>query len=85
MLKALIILLLIGVIISLFSGLFFLFKDSETSDSKRTLYALGIRICLAAALLITLFYGFYTGQLRLGAHAPWHDPNPPVPEVPSGD
>jgi len=74
-LKVIIIVLLIGVIISLFSGLVFLFKDSGREDSKRTLYALGVRIALAAALLSTMFYGFYTGQLRLGTNAPWHHQN----------
>lgn len=73
MLKVLIVVLLVGVIISLFSGLVFLFKDSERNDSKRTLYAMGIRISLATALMATLFYGLYTGQLRLGTNAPWHD------------
>ncbi len=73
LLKPLIIVLLIGVVISLFSGLVFLFKDSDRLDSKRTLYALGIRVSLAAALLATLFYGFMTGQLRIGSNAPWHN------------
>ena len=72
MLKVIIIVLLIGVVISLFSGLVFLFKDSGKEDSRRTLWALGVRITLAAALLSTMFYGFYTGQLRLGTNAPWH-------------
>ena len=72
MLKILILVLLLGVVISLFSGLVFLFRDSDRSDSKRTLYALGVRITFAGALLITVFYGFYTGELRLGTHAPWH-------------
>jgi len=71
-LKVLIFVLLIGVIVSLFSGLVFLFKDAGQRDSRRTLHALGVRITLAAALLATIFYGFYTGQLRLGANAPWH-------------
>jgi hypothetical protein len=73
LLKAIILLLLLGVVLSLFSGLLFLFKDSDRQDSKRTLYALGIRITLAGALLLTVLYGFYTGQLRIGASAPWHD------------
>lgn len=73
MLKTIIVLLLIGVVISLFSGLVFLFKDTGSSDSKRTLYALGVRITLAATLLLTIFYGFYTGQLRIGTNAPWHN------------
>ena len=67
--------LLIGVIISLFSGLLFLFKDTDTNDSKRTLYALGVRVTLATLLLLTIFYGFYTGELRLGTNAPWHGQN----------
>jgi flagellar basal body-associated protein FliL len=72
LLKVIIVILLIGVIVSLFSGLFFLFKDADRTDSRRTLHALGIRVTLAAALLATVFYGFYTGQLRLGTNAPWH-------------
>ncbi|MEJ2087400.1 MAG: twin transmembrane helix small protein [Gammaproteobacteria bacterium] len=72
MLKIIIVILLIGVIASLGSGLVFLFKDSESPQSRRTLHALGVRITLAAALLATVAYGLYTGQLRLGANAPWH-------------
>jgi len=72
LLKVIILVLLVGVVLSLFSGLVFLFKDSNRQDSKRTLYALGVRITLAAALLLTVFYGFYTGQLRMGTNAPWH-------------
>lgn len=72
MLKVIIVILLIGVVISLFSGLVFLFKDTDRNDSKRTLYALGIRVTLASLLLVTIFYGFYTGQLRMGINAPWH-------------
>ena len=51
LLKVIIFVLLIGVIVSLFSGLFFLFKDAEKRDSRRTLHALGVRVTLAAALL----------------------------------
>ena len=72
LLKTIIVVLLIGVVISLFSGLVFLFKDTDRNDSKRTLYALGVRVTLASLLLITIFYGFYTGQLRMGVNAPWH-------------
>jgi hypothetical protein len=71
--KVIIVILRIGVLISLFSGLVFLFKDTQRTDSKRTLYALGVRITLATALLLTIFYGFYTGQLQIGANAPWHE------------
>jgi len=71
-LKVVIVVLLLGVVVRLFSGLVFLFKDSDRSDSRRTLYALGIRISLAAALLSAVLYGFYTGELRMGTNAPWH-------------
>lgn len=72
MLKFIILVLLIGVLVSLFSGLVFLFKDSDRQDSKRTLYALGIRIALATALVATVSYGLYSGELRFGTQAPWH-------------
>lgn len=72
LLKVIIFVLLIGVIASLFSGMVFLFKDSDQPESRRTLRALGVRISLAAALLATVFYGLSTGQLRLGTNAPWH-------------
>ena len=73
MLKALIVILLIGVLVSLFSGLTFLFQDTDRPDSKRTLYALGIRVTLATALVLTISYGLYTGQLTMGSNAPWHN------------
>ncbi len=71
MLKIIVILLFIGVLLSLGSGLVFLFRDQQEQGSRRTLYSLGIRILLAASLLIVLFYGFSSGQLRLDA--PWHN------------
>jgi len=70
MLKILVLVLLMGVVISLFSGLVFLFKDSDKKNSKRTLHALGVRITLAAALIVTVWYGIYTGEL--GVNSPWH-------------
>ena len=70
MIKIIIIVLLIGVIASLVSGLAFLFKDTEAPESRRTLHALGVRITLAGALMLTIGYGLYTGELRLSA--PWH-------------
>ena len=79
-LKTIIIVLLIGVIVSLFSGLVFLFKDTSRNDSKRTLYALGTRVTLASLLLITIAYGFYTGELRMGLNAPWHGYDSTSPE-----
>ena len=73
LLKVIIVVLLAGVVLSLFSGLIFLFKDTDRTDSKRTLYALGVRVTLATALLLTISYGLFTGQLRMGTNAPWHN------------
>ncbi|HSG88452.1 MAG TPA: DUF2909 domain-containing protein [Pseudomonadales bacterium] len=68
LLKTLIIILFIAVVASLSSALFFLFKDTEESG-KRTLYALGTRITLAACLVGLVFYGVESGKLSMGA--PW--------------
>lgn len=68
-LKTIIVILFFAVLVSLSSGLVFLLKDMGDSDSKRTLYALGIRIALAALLLICIFYGLYSGELS--SQAPW--------------
>ena len=68
LLKIIIIILFVGVVVSLTSGLVFLLKDIE-SPTKRTVYALGIRIGLASLLMMTIFYGLYSGQL--GSSAPW--------------
>ncbi|MEC7805387.1 MAG: DUF2909 family protein, partial [Pseudomonadota bacterium] len=48
MLKTIIIILLFLLLLSLFSGLVFLFKDKGSPNKKRTLYMLGIRVSLAA-------------------------------------
>lgn len=77
MLKVVIVLLLIAIVASLFSGAVFFFKDQ--GSTRRTLYALGVRITLAILLMITITYGVFTGQLRL--NAPWHGgPAGPTPE-----
>ena len=68
LLKVIIVILFIGVVASLFGGLNFLVKDMGNSK-KRLLYALGIRIGLAATLLAVIIYGTYSGQLS--STAPW--------------
>ena len=65
--KVIIVFLLIGLIISLASGLVFLFKDVGTS--RRTMHSLGVRVGLAVALVTTILVGFMTGNLGVGA--PW--------------
>ncbi len=69
-LEFIIVILLIGLLISLGSGFVFLFKDIGT-NKKRTLHSLGVRITLAALLMGTIVYGFFSGQLGVGA--PWDE------------
>ncbi len=69
-LKIIIVVLLVAIVISLFSGLFFLLHDR--SRSHRTANALLLRVGLSVLLLLVLFYGFQSGQL--GVHAPWIAP-----------
>ena len=68
LLKVIIIILFIGVIASLFGGLNFLVKYMGNAN-KRVLYALGIRIGLAALLIACVVYGTDSGQLN--STAPW--------------
>ncbi|MCV6611476.1 MAG: twin transmembrane helix small protein [Amphritea sp.] len=63
MLRFLIALLFIAIIISLFSGLYFLLKDQ--SRSSRTVWSLTIRVGLALVLILLLLLGFYSGELQL--------------------
>lgn len=78
LLKFVIVLLFVAVVTSLFSGFYFLVKD-QGNARKRLLYALGIRITLAALLLLTIGYGFHSGQLS--SQAPW-DPAIHAPSNP---
>lgn len=66
-LKTAIVVVFIALVISLASGLYFLFKDQGTT--RRTLHSLGVRVALAGLLLVLLGYGIYTGQIR--SKAPW--------------
>lgn len=66
--KIIILALFVGLVISLSTSFAFLMKD-KGNESKRTVYALGIRVTLAVALLATVGYGFSSGQLK--SKAPW--------------
>jgi len=66
-LKTAIVIVFVALLLSLASGLAFLFKDR--GEGKRTLYALGIRITLAATLMALISYGVLTGKLQ--SQAPW--------------
>jgi len=69
-LKIVIVLLFVALVISLFTGLAFLFQDREKDGKSRRLWnALTVRLVLAALLIGFLIYGVFTGQL--GSNAPW--------------
>ena len=61
MFKLVIVLLLIGVIVSLFSGLFFLFRDHGAG--QRPVKALSIRVGLSVALFALLLVGHRYGLI----------------------
>lgn len=58
MFDLLIILVMVGIIVSLGIGLYFLVKDS--GKTERTVWSLTVRVGLAVLLLIILAYGFMT-------------------------
>lgn len=62
MLKALIIILLLAIVVSLFSGLFFLVKDQ--GKTRRVANSLAVRVALAALLIGVVFIATQTGDLR---------------------
>ena len=58
MLNFLIIVIMLGILISLASGLFFLVRDK--GKTKRTITSLSLRVALSVVLLALLAYGFIT-------------------------
>lgn len=62
MLKILVLVLLAGVLVSLFSGLFFMNRDQ--GDSRRMLTAMTIRISLSVLLFLVLFVAWRTGAIQ---------------------
>lgn len=67
LLKLVILILLVALIASLFSGLFYLMKD--TDNTGRVFTALSFRIGLTVALMLLVTWGFWSGQL--GWNTPW--------------
>lgn len=60
--KVIIVLFLLIIIGSLFSGLFYLVKDKGASE--RTVRALTVRISLSVLLFVLLMIGYATGVLQ---------------------
>ena len=71
--KIIIVLLLIAVLVSLASGMFFLVNDKGESD--RTVKSLTIRISLSIALFLMLIIGYFTGMIQP------HGISPEAPET----
>lgn len=65
-LKIIIVLLLVAIVISLFSGALFL-RDAESGG--RLLNALTLRISLTVMVMVLIAWGLWSGQLQWGA--PW--------------
>lgn len=63
MLKALIIFLMLAVITSLFSGLFFLIKDG--GKTNRVVNSLAVRVTLSVLLLAVILLSLWQGGLTL--------------------
>jgi len=71
--KIIIVLLLLAVLVSLASGMFFLVQDEGESD--RTVKSLTVRITLSIALFLMLIIGYFTGMIRP------HGISPEAPET----
>ena len=67
-LKAIIAVLVLAMVISVFTGFHFLGQD--LGGGRRTFRALAVRITIAVLLAAALIYGFASGILTM--QAPWH-------------
>lgn len=79
MLKVLIVLFMLMLVASLFSGFYFLMVDQGAIDKRRTFNSLGVRLGLALGLMGLIVYGVASGQL--GHRNPWDSgPRPQAAE-----
>ena len=63
MLKVAIVILLLAIIVSLFSGLFFLVRDG--GKTRRVVNSLALRVALSLLLLVLVITALLTGDLTL--------------------
>lgn len=61
MFKLVLLIVFAGIVISLFSALYFLIKD--TGSSQRTVNTLALRVALSLLLVGLLLFGFYSDQI----------------------
>jgi hypothetical protein len=55
---------LLAIVASLFSGLFFLLKDPGTSNDRRTVRALTVRVALSIAFALFLVLSYFMGWIH---------------------
>ncbi|MBD3648454.1 MAG: DUF2909 domain-containing protein [Pseudomonadales bacterium] len=70
-LKIIIVVLFIANLVALSSAFYTLLVD-QGKGGKRTAKLLGVRVSLAALLLVFVAYGIWSGDL--GISSPWHYP-----------
>lgn len=63
MLKAVIVILMLAVVVSLFSGLFFLIRDG--GKTRRVVNSLAVRVALSILLLAVILIALWQGGLTL--------------------
>lgn len=63
MIKAVIVVLMLAVIVSLFSGLFFLIRDG--GKTNRVVNSLAVRVALSILLLVVILVALWQGSLTL--------------------
>ncbi|GAA0845875.1 hypothetical protein GCM10009113_19680 [Marinobacter szutsaonensis] len=63
MLKAVIVVLMLAVVASLFSGLFFLIRDG--GKTNRVVNSLAVRVALSILLLVIILVALWQGSLTL--------------------
>ena len=61
--KVIVLILLGAVVVSLFSGLFFLVKDRDSPESTRMLTSLKIRVVLSISLIVFLVAAYSFGWI----------------------
>lgn len=62
--RIIIVAFLLAILASLFSGLFFLLKDPSTSDNRRTVRALTVRVALSIAFALFLVLAYFMGWIH---------------------
>jgi hypothetical protein len=69
MLKVIIGFIMVALLGSLASGMYFLMADQGNPEKKRLFTSLGVRLSLGVTLIIVIIFGVATGEL--GHRNPW--------------